>query len=145
MDPLLASALSSLPHGREFRFVDELESLAPGVSAIGLYNLDDQAVFLNGHFPGNPIMPGVLMIEALAQVAGIAAQTDPTLPALAKLKLAAIRQVKILGTIGPGQKIRINATITGRLGNLVQASGSVTNEAGESLLDGQVTLSGTPV
>ena len=138
----LTSALASLPHGPEFRFVDYLESLTPGLEAIGLYRLPEQSGFLCGQFPGHPIMPGVLMIEALAQVAGVAAQTDPINPALADLKLTAVRQVKILGTIKPGQFLRIQASISGRLENLVLATGRITSADGSCLLEGQVTLSG---
>ncbi len=138
----LTSALASLPHGPEFRFIDQLESLTPGLEAVGLYRLREQASFLSGHFPGHPIMPGVLMIEALAQVAGIAAQTDPTIPALAELKLTAVRQVKILGTITSGNVLRIHARISGRLDSLVLATGMITSADGTCLLEGQVTLSG---
>lgn len=138
----LNSALASLPHGPEFRFVDHLESLTPGLEAIGLYQLTEQLACLSGHFPGHPIMPGVLMIEALAQVAGIAAQTDPKHPPLADLKLTAVKQVKILGTIQPGQSLRIQAKISGRFENLVLATGKITSTDGSCLLEGQVTLSG---
>jgi 3-hydroxyacyl-[acyl-carrier-protein] dehydratase len=138
----LTSALASLPHGPEFRFVDQLESLTPGLEAVGLYRLPEQSLFLSGHFPGYPIMPGVLMIESLAQVAGVAAQTDPIIPAIIDLKLTAVRQVKILGTITPGQILRIQATISGRLENLILATGKITSSDGSCLLEGQVTLSG---
>jgi 3-hydroxyacyl-[acyl-carrier-protein] dehydratase len=143
MNPDPSNALAALPHGSEFRFVDRLESLTPGHAAVGVYQLPTDAAFLAGHFPEAPIMPGVLMIEALAQVAGIAAQTDPGKPALEDLRLTAIRQIKILGTILPGQSLWIHAEISGRLGNLIQAAGRVTDEEGTLLVEGQVTLSGT--
>lgn len=142
MSPDLANALASLPHGPEFRFVDELTALQPGQSAAGRYHLPEDAAFLAGHFPARPLMPGVLMIEALAQVAGIAAQTHPEVPPLGDLRLTAIRAVKILGTIAPGETLHLEAEISGRLGPLVQASGRVTTEKGVVLLEGQVTLSG---
>lgn len=143
MPPDLAAALASLPHGPEFRFVDRIESLTPGSAAVGIYRLPPDANFLKGHFPSQPIMPGVLMLESLAQVAGIAAQTSPDIPPLAELRLTAIRQTKILGTIAPGQTLRIQAIVAGRLGTLVQASGTVSTEDGTCLLEGQVTLSGS--
>jgi 3-hydroxyacyl-[acyl-carrier-protein] dehydratase len=139
----LAHALTSLPHGPAFRFVDELQSLHPGLSASAIYHLPADAAFLAGHFPGRPLMPGVLMLEALAQVAGIAAQTHPEIPALIDLRLTALRFVKILGSISPGQTLHIKAEIEGRLGNLVQAKGNVSTADGTTLLEGQVTLSGT--
>lgn len=144
MSPDLDSALRSLPHGPAFRFVDDLLALSPGHSASARYHLPADAAFLPGHFPGRPLMPGVLMIEALAQVAGIAAQTHPEIPPLADLRLAAVRSAKIHGSIPPGQTLLIQAEIAGRLGPLVQASGRVSTSGGSLLLEAQVTLSGTP-
>ncbi len=137
----LEKALSLLPHGPEFRFVDRLLALDPGKSATGVYLLKSDAAFLAGHFPGAPLMPAVLMIESIAQVAGVAAQTDPSVPALDDLRVAAIRQVKIHGSAMPGDKIQIEAKILGRMGGLVQASGLV-SIGDEVLAEGQITLAG---
>lgn len=137
----LDDALKSLPHGDEFRFVESLETLNPGVSASGSYLLRGDEVFLRGHFPGQPLMPAVLLVEAIAQVAGIAAQTDPVVPAMSNLRLTAIRSVKVYGAILPGEKMAIEAEVLGRMGNLVLASGRVTVED-RLLAEGQVTLSG---
>lgn len=142
MSDFLAQALVSLPHGPEFRFVDVLEALEPGCSAVGQYTLPEDASFLAGHFPGQPLMPGVLMIEALAQLAGLVAQTDPAHPPLADLRLTAVRQCKILGTIGPGKSLRLEARVAGRLGPLVQADGRACDEKGALLVEAQLTLSG---
>jgi 3-hydroxyacyl-[acyl-carrier-protein] dehydratase len=138
----LSAALSSLPHGPEFRFVDEILSLYPGKSASGAYMLQPQAEFLCGHFPDRPLMPAVLMVEAIAQLAGIVAQTDPEVPVMADLRLTAMRNVKIYGAALPGERLLIEAAVQGRMGNLVLASGSI--RVGDRLLaEGQVTLSGT--
>src|SRR5262245_42620338 len=113
-------ALSSLPHGPEFRFLDRLIELDPGKSGTGEYSVRGDEPFLQGHFPGEPLFPGVLLVEAAAQLAGVIAQSDPRLTPMAGLKLAALRNVKILGTARPGETIRVQAEVTGRLGNLVQ-------------------------
>ena len=137
----LFAALQSLPHGPQFRFVDRLVALDPGQSAAGTYLLRGDEAFLAGHFPGRPLMPAVLMVEALAQVAGIAAQTDPVIPAMADLRLTAIRAVKVFGAAFPGDVLQIDAQIQGRMDRLVQAAGRV--RVGEKVLvEGQVTLSG---
>ena len=134
-------ALSALPHGPSFRFVDALTALDPGKSATGTYLLRGDEAFLEGHFPGQPIMPGVLLCEAIAQLAGVAAQSDPEIPPLKNMRLTAIRAAKILGTAEPGETMILQTSIAGRLGPLVQAEGSVT--VGErTLLKTQVTLSG---
>src|SRR5438477_8153304 len=119
MDSSLAKALASLPHGPEFRFIDRLLSLDPGKHGVGEYTVRGDEPFLRGHFPGQPMMPGVLLVEAAAQLAGTVAQSDPKLAPMQGLKLTALRGVKIPGTARPGEVIRIEASIIGRLGNLV--------------------------
>lgn len=138
----LPDALASLPHGPEFRFVDELVALEPGRSAVGRYTLRGDEPFLAGHFPGKPIMPAVLLIEAIAQVAGIVAQTDPAIGKAADLRLAAVRNAKIHHAVAPGEMLEISAEISGRLGNLVQAQGFVSS-AGRMIAEAQITLGGT--
>ena len=138
------SALKSLPHGPEFRFIDRLLTLDPGRHGMGEYTVRGDEPFLRGHFPGQPLMPGVLLIEAAAQLAGTVAQSDPQVPPLAGVKLTALRGVKILGSARPGQVIRIEAHITGRLGNLVQAQATATVE-GNLVLQAELTLGGENV
>src|SRR5215204_1101361 len=106
MNPL-SKALAHLPHGPEFRFVDRLTALDPGKSGTGEYTVRGDEPFLRGHFPGEPLFPGVLLIEAAAQLAGTVAQTDPQIPPLKGLRLTAVRGAKILGTAKPGQTITL--------------------------------------
>jgi 3-hydroxyacyl-[acyl-carrier-protein] dehydratase len=141
-DPL-TEALASLPHGPEFRFVDRLLDLVPGKSAAGEYTVRGDEPFLRGHFPGVPLFPGVLLVEATAQLAGTAAQSDLQLAPLMNLKLTALRSVKILGTARPGEVILLQAHILNRLGNLIQAEASASVN-GQQVLEAQLTLSGEP-
>ena len=73
----LQCALKFLPHGAEFRFIDRLTNLNPGENGAGEYTVRGDEAFLRGHFPGEPIFPGVLLVEAAAQLAGVVAQSDP--------------------------------------------------------------------
>jgi 3-hydroxyacyl-[acyl-carrier-protein] dehydratase len=116
------TALDHLPHGAEFRFLDRIVELTPGKSGSGEYLIRGDEPFLRGHFPGEPIFPGVLLMEAAAQLAGCVAQGDSPLPGL---KLTAVKNAKILGAARPGQTLRISASITARLANLIQAAATI--------------------
>ena len=141
MNEALVQALSFLPHGAEFRFVDRLSALEPGRRGAGEYKVRGDEYYLRGHFPGEPLLPGVLLIEAVAQLAGVVAQTDPVIAPQRGLKLTALRGAKILGTARPGEVVLLQAEITGRLGNLIQAQGQAA--VGERpVLQVTLTLSG---
>lgn len=145
-DPsILDTALANLPHGRSFRFLDSLSSLTPGTSGRASYKIRGDEPFLEAHFPGNPMMPGVLLIEAIAQLGGIVCQCDPAIPELTDLRLTAIRNAKILGAAQPGQTLTIESVVEGRMEGLVQVAGTVHSEHdGRSmpLAKAKVTLSG---
>jgi 3-hydroxyacyl-[acyl-carrier-protein] dehydratase len=142
MDAVLETALVSLPHGPEFRFVDRLLDLEPGLSGTGEYLVRGDEPFLRGHFPGEPLFPGVLLVEAAAQLAGIVAQSDSKVAPLQGLKLAGLKGIKIPGTARPGEVLRMEARVTGRLANLVQAEVCV-RVGKRNVLLGSLTLSGT--
>ena len=81
-------------------------------------------------------------MEDGAQVAGVVAQEDPLHPSLPRLKLTALRGVKILGSARPGETLRIEAVITGRLGSMIQAA--VSASIGETkVLSAELALSGS--
>ena len=137
------NGLEFLPHGPEFRFLDKVSSLTPGKEGVGEYHVRGDESFLRGHFPGEPIFPGVLLVEAAAQLAGVVAQSDPTIPALTGLKLAALRGAKFTGAARPGDVVQLEARVTGRLGNLIQAEARA--RVGDRLvLAVELTLGGEP-
>lgn len=138
----LAEALKLLPHGPAFRFVDRLLSLVPGKCGVGEYRVRGDEPWSQAHLPGEPLFPGVLLVEAVAQLAGVVAQNDPAIQPLKGLKLTALRGVKILGSARPGQAVRLEARVTGRLGLLVQATARASVE-GVEVLSAEITLSGT--
>ncbi len=93
-----------LPHRYPFLFVDRVIELTPGKRAVAVKNVTANEPFFQGHFPDKPVMPGVLMIEAMAQVGGIAVLTDPE----NKDKLAlfmAIDNVKFRKVVEPGDQL----------------------------------------
>lgn len=137
----LQAVLHALPHGPSFRFLDELRSLVRGSEATASYLVRGDEAFLEGHFPHQPMMPGVILIEAIAQLGGVVAQTDPEIPAMSDLRLTAVRGAKIFGAAVPGDQLEIRVKLEGRLGGLVQIEGQVTGPNG-LLASAKVTLSG---
>lgn len=142
----LDNVLQALPHGAGFRFVDELIEWQPRQSATALYLIKGSEDFFAHHFPGDPMMPGVILIEAIAQLAGIAAQGEGG-GSCTNLRLAAVRQAKILQPARPGDQLQIKVSITAAMGGLIQADGQVilTNDEGDEkavVAKAQVTLSG---
>jgi 3-hydroxyacyl-[acyl-carrier-protein] dehydratase len=139
--PPSQNGLEFLPHGPEFRFLDKITHLAPGKEGAAEYRVRGDEPFLRGHFPGDPIFPGVLLVEAAAQLAGVVAQSDPSIPPLPGLKLAALRGVKISGAARPGDVIQLEARVIARLGNLIQAEARA-HVGQKVILLAEVTLSG---
>ena len=87
-------------------------------------------------------MPGVILVEAIAQLGGVAAQSDPEIPEVAGMLLTGIRGAKILGAAVPGEELEITATVEGRLGPMIQVSGEV--KVGDRVLaTAKVQLAGT--
>ncbi|YCM46528.1 3-hydroxyacyl-ACP dehydratase FabZ family protein [Verrucomicrobiaceae bacterium 227] len=134
--------LQALPHGREFRFVEKMISLTPGQEGVAEYQITGEEEFLKGHFPGRPLWPGVIMIEAIAQLGGVVAQSDPEIPALDNMLLTSVKNAKILGSTTPGATLTIRAKVQGRLGSIIQISGEVL-DGDTKLASGIVMLSGT--
>ncbi len=103
-----------LPHRRPFLFVDMITELELGERVVGIKNVTIDEPFFEGHFPENPIMPGVLVIEAMAQVGGILARLS--VPESMKLEagkaiyFAAIDKVKFRKPIVPGDQILFEVT-----------------------------------
>jgi 3-hydroxyacyl-[acyl-carrier-protein] dehydratase len=98
-----------LPHRPPFLFVDMITELKLGEMVVGIKNVTIDEPFFEGHFPGNPIMPGVLVIEAMAQVGGVLARLSvPKSMKSAEIQniyFAAIDKVKFRKPILPGHQI----------------------------------------
>jgi len=68
--------MKMLPHRAPFLLIDKMKDVVPGISGVGIKNVTADEPFFQGHFPDNPIMPGVLQVEAMAQTAGIVVMTS---------------------------------------------------------------------
>lgn len=104
---------SILPHRPPFLFVDEVVAVEPGKGATGIWRLTGEEAFFAGHFPGRPTLPGVLMVEALAQVGVIALLQDPRYAG--KLPLfGGIDDVRFRRQVVPGEALELEVEM-GRL------------------------------
>jgi 3-hydroxyacyl-[acyl-carrier-protein] dehydratase len=121
---------SLLPHRAPFLFVDAITELTPGISASAIWKLTGNEAFFEGHFPGRPTLPGVLMCEAIAQTGALAIVSDPKfagkLPLFGGLDGARFRRQVV-----PGDTLELSATI-GRM------SARAGKGAGVALVNGEI-------
>lgn len=105
-----------LPHRYPFLMVDRVLAIKPGDSIVALKNISVNEPQFTGHFPAQPIMPGVLMIEAMAQAAGILAfkSDNITLDGDATYYLAAVNKARFKRPVTPGDQLRIEARLVKR-------------------------------
>jgi 3-hydroxyacyl-[acyl-carrier-protein] dehydratase len=104
-----------LPHRYPFLLIDKIETLEPGVKAMGFKNVTINEPFFQGHFPQEPVMPGVLIIEALAQVGAVA------MLSLEEFKgkigyFTGIDRAKFRKKVVPGDVLRLEVEIIKRKG-----------------------------
>ena len=121
---------SLLPHRAPFLFVDAITELTPGISASAIWKLTGNETFFEGHFPGRPTLPGVLMCEAIAQTGALAIVSDPKfagrLPLFGGLDGARFRR-----QVGPGDTLELSATIS-------RMSARAGKGAGIALVNGEI-------
>jgi 3-hydroxyacyl-[acyl-carrier-protein] dehydratase len=109
--------LLGLPHRAPFVFIRKLIAREPGISAECETEFSRDDPMFAGHFPGDPLVPGVILTEALAQTAGIAAHRENSEK---RFLLSAIRQMKFLHPVRPDQKIILRARKMGEVDQLLQ-------------------------
>jgi len=135
--PLGAVAIRELiPHRYPFLLVDRIEELEPGVRAVGLKNVTQNEPFFQGHFPDYPVMPGVLIIEAMAQVGavGVMAGGDHQ----DKLALfAGIDGVRFRRQVLPGDVLRMEVEIVRLKGSVGRGKAKATVN-GERVCEGEL-------
>ena len=121
-----------VPHRYPFLLVDRITECVPGEYAIGYKNLTWNEEFFQGHFPNNPVMPGVLQIEAMAQCSA------PILLAIDKFKgklalFAGIENARFKGIVRPGDRLEMRI-------DLVKLKGPIGKSHGVGTVDGKIVV-----
>jgi 3-hydroxyacyl-[acyl-carrier-protein] dehydratase len=106
----MPAPIDVLPHRSPFLFVTSVTAVEPGVSAAGTWQLTGSEPFFAGHFPGRPTLPGVLMIESLAQLGAFAVLLDPRYAG--KLPLfGGIERARFRRQVLPGDTLELEVTL----------------------------------
>jgi 3-hydroxyacyl-[acyl-carrier-protein] dehydratase len=129
-----------LPHRPPMRLVEEIADLVAGESARGLRVARPEDWYFQGHFPDDPVVPAIVLIELLAQTGGLAAASvgESSGPAVS-LRVAAIGPFKFPGGARPGQLLDARARVVARIGGMIKIEGEVLAD-GVRVAVGSVTL-----
>ncbi|WP_338551783.1 3-hydroxyacyl-ACP dehydratase FabZ [Paenibacillus sp. KS-LC4] len=130
--------LETLPHRYPFLLVDRIESVEEGHKAVGIKNVSINEMFFQGHFPEFPVMPGVLIIEAMAQVGGVAMLSVPDFKGKIAF-LAGIDGARFRRQVFPGDQLRIEVSIT-KLKGVIGKGQAVVYVEGELAAEAELTF-----
>jgi 3-hydroxyacyl-[acyl-carrier-protein] dehydratase len=134
-----ARHLLHLPHRPPFVFVRSVRACDPGKSADAVTSFASDDPMFAGHFPGNPLVPGVILTEALAQTAGIAAASGYPENATPLFLLSAIRGMKFLRAVRPEEQIDLRAEKLAQVDSLLQFKVQASVD-GVPVAEGQLVL-----
>ena len=123
--------LSVLPHRYPFLLVDRVLEAEPGKRIVAIKNVTINEPYFNGHFPGRPVVPGVLLIEGMAQAGGLLLLGDVADRSKKLLYFAAIEEAKFRRPVVPGDQIRYEIEV-------LRLRSTFCKLAGKVVVDGQV-------
>ncbi len=132
-----------LPHRYPFLLVDRITEIEPGKRCVGIKCVTANEEFFNGHFPGRPVMPGVLLLEAMAQVAGVLTLVSRNTPG-ALSYFASIEKARFRQPVQPGDQLVTEATLTVLRGALCKVS-VVGRVDGQVVVEADYTFMTAPV
>jgi 3-hydroxyacyl-[acyl-carrier-protein] dehydratase len=119
--------LEILPHRYPFMLVDRVTEVVPGERITGHKMVSYNEPWCQGHFPGHPIMPGVLILEALAQIGGILAYASEPFDATTSLMyFLGIDKAKFRNTVGPGDRLDLHVEVLHHRSNVWKLRGEAT-------------------
>jgi len=129
-----------IPHRAPFLWIDRVEELEPGERCVAVKLIDQADPIFAGHFPAKAILPGVLLIEAVAQTAGVMLRSAGSQGAAGGIALlAAVNRFKFLKPVTPGQELRIETKKLTEAGKLAYIGGTVWVD-GEMVASGELSV-----
>jgi 3-hydroxyacyl-[acyl-carrier-protein] dehydratase len=114
----ISEILAAIPHRYPFLMVDRVINIKSDESGVGIKNVTYNEPHFMGHFPGNPVMPGVLLIEGMAQTAGVLCVRAGTAPAARKVYFLTIDKAKFRRPVVPGDIVEYHVTKIARRRNM---------------------------
>ncbi len=115
----IARIMHAIPHRYPFLMIDRVVDVVPDRSAIGIKNVSANESFFQGHFPGHPVMPGVLIVESMAQTAAVLVVETLGPEAAGKVVyFMTIEHAKFRRPVHPGDQLRIHVTKERHRGNV---------------------------
>jgi beta-hydroxyacyl-ACP dehydratase FabZ len=122
----IGDILNILPHRYPFLLVDRILALEPEKRIVGLKNVTFNEQFFQGHFPGAPVMPGVLIIESMAQVAGVLIYRDLPEKESKLIYFTGIENAKFRRPVVPGDQLMVEMELLSRRNNFGKMAGRAT-------------------
>ncbi len=136
--------LARLPHRFPFLLVDRVLDVVPGKSIVAVKNVSFNEAYFQGHFPGHPVVPGVLIIEALAQAGGVLAYESATAEErMWILYLVGIEETRFKQTVRPGDQLTLRVELVKRRRNLWRFSGRAEVD-GKAVAETQILMADGP-
>ncbi len=120
--------MAMIPHRYPFLFIDKVTEIVPDTTAIGIKNVSMNEPFFQGHFPGHPIMPGVLIIEAMAQTSAILVVETTGKRTGAVVYFMTVEQARFRQPVFPGDQLKLHVEKKRSRGNVWKFSGKATVE-----------------
>jgi 3-hydroxyacyl-[acyl-carrier-protein] dehydratase len=130
-----------LPHRYPLLMLDRVVELSPDERIVALKNVTINEEFFQGHFPNLPVMPGVLILEAMAQAGGLLVMPEDGSAAGKNFYLVSIEHAKFRRTVVPGDQLRIQVTLTKARANFRKLSGRAEVD-GQLAAEAELTLTG---